>query len=796
MRLPCLKGRHGRSKNLVRTALAAVVGAAVGYQTPALAQDDIVLVLEEIIVTASKKDELLSDVAETVNVVTGEKLQQFNIFSFKDLETLTPGLSLKNFDARNSGIALRGTPYDPDSATDATVVTYWNGIAVRSNIAFNQLFDIQRIEILRGAQGTLQGDTSPSGSIQIHTKRGNPDAVEFNAQQTVDDNDSSITEIGGSIPLIDGILGLRVAGVLSDNGLYDLEAINKGLTASSNSRAGRINLNWLPNDDLEVSLTHEYLERFTDGLEAVEGSDQSSSGDPLLGSFDRISLQEGQSDVVQRHNITALEFNWLTYDHVLTSLTGYQNVKNFAFRDTDIGNNFPGFEQNQLVDSSFEVWTQEFRITNDSPDFWEYIFGAYYNESRSFTYNTNLTPAFFTDPTPTAPSDPVFVTSTESLIPVVSEKAAFFTDNKFYLTDETTLQVGLRWQKTRGFREIKTFAREDIPGSALAGEELLPEGISEDQKRSKSTTWTGSIKLAHDWNEEVTIYTSVSNGYRPAGITISPTSGVSEDLLLYDEEKSTSLELGFKSQLENGRYQVNGAIYYQQYKDFQNRSANLFLDLDDPADGVLETPILGGINYNADAIIRGAEIEATALITADWVVFAGASYNDSKFDDADAVPCGDGGDIVSVPGSQANFCSSEGRLGPEPNWSVSANSEYTIPEVTAGIDAYIRTLYKFTDNRVDDFAAVNSDLYDKFNLGGYGTWDLYVGLRSETNKGDWDVSIWVRNLFDKEAKADIGFEEVANNRVTNQLLSSGYSTVSVIPEQTVGITAKYRFSEF
>ncbi|MDY0007504.1 MAG: TonB-dependent receptor [Spongiibacteraceae bacterium] len=777
------------------TAMATAVAAGLGLSAQVFAQG---LVLEEIVVTATKKQEVLSDVAETVNVVTGEKLDQFKVFTFEDVQTLTPGLTLRFIDPRNPAISMRGVPYDPDSNATEAVVTYWNGIPVRANVAFNQLFDIERIEVLRGPQGSLQGETSPSGSIQIHTKKGNPDVMEGQVRQTLDNNDGSVTDFGVSVPLIEGKLGMRVAGAYSDNELYGLKSVSNGKKASTDTRAGRLNLYWLPTDGLDASLTYEYLERDTDVLEAMEGSDQLGTGNPTLGRYDRTSLQDGSANVFMRNELVTLDVNYEIGEHTLTSLTGYQGIKNTALRDLDLGNIFPGLDRDQFVDSRFEIWTQELRLTNNNPDFWEYLIGAFYNHSESYTVNNNhdyrgftYTPG--TPPTPGGFGNPALLDSyTESLVQINRESYGLFADNKFYLTEDTTLQVGVRAQKVRQYRAVDTYAQRPLvtPGFTIPAGTYLAQGIPSNLQDVTSYAWTGTLKLLYDLNQDTTVYGSYGRGYRPGGATVSPTQNIDADLLIYDEENSDSIELGFKSVLDNGRYQVNGAIYYQMFNNFINRSANLFLDID--KNGTLETPILGGLNYNADAIVRGAELEGTALLTENWLVFAGISYNDAKFDGA-KVPCGDNGDAAD-PGSQKRSCSADGRLGPEPNWSVNLSSEYTFYDTIAGADAYIRGQYRYTDTRADDFAAVNSNLYDGYQLGGYGVWDLYLGLRAPDTQ--WELTLWAKNLFDKEARTDIGYEEVNNG--TNfaggpSPLESGYSTVSVIPERTFGITGTYRF---
>lgn len=774
------------------SALAAAV--AGGVMSHASAQS---LVLEEVVVTATKRQEFLTDVAETVNVVSGDRLQQFNIHSFEDIQSLTPGLTMQQPDPRNQSISLRGVPFDPDSNTSPTVVVYWNGMVVRGNVAFNQLFDIKRIEVLRGPQGSLQGQTSPSGSIQILTQQANPDALEGSVRQTFADNDAGVTDVALSVPLVEGKLGMRLAGVYSDSELFGLKSIGNGRRATSLTRAGRVNFYFTPADTFDASLTYEYLERFTDGLQAVEGFDTLGNGHPTLNAYDRMSLQEGASEIKNRNELVNLTANWAIADHTLTLVSGYQSNLNDANRDLDLGNIFAGASQDQLVNSDFEIWSHELRLANNDPGFWEYLVGLYYFDSSAFTLNRNTNaPTFLYMNGVLAPTlvPSVGAVHTESRVPVDAESYAIFTDHKFYLTDATRLQVGLRWQKNKGFQKVDTFAIS-VPGFNPG--DFLVSSIPKDDQNSEGNAVTGTLRLSHDLNEAWTVYTSYGRSHRGGGATISPTQGVDGSLLVYDEEESDSLEVGFKSSLANGRYQLSGAVYYQKFDDFQNRSGGLFLDLD--GNGFLDTPILGGLNYNADAIVQGAELEFNAAITEYWRGYAAVSYNDAKFDGA-TVPCGALGEPAD-PGSQARTCQSNGRVGPEPNWSFSASSEYTVPGIVDGMDGFVRALYKFTGSRHDDFSAVNTNLYDGYELGSYGVWDLYLGLRSQD--GAWEVSLWSKNLFNKEAKIDLGAPEVNSGRNfiggapgVSQILNSGYSTVSVIPERTIGMTAQYRFGVF
>ncbi|MCB1842943.1 MAG: Plug domain-containing protein, partial [Halioglobus sp.] len=138
---------NARNTQLFRkSALAAALAVAA---MPASAQ----LVLEEVIVTAQKRAESVQDISATVNVVTGENIERFRAFTFSDLQQQTAGLTLVSPNSRNSEISLRGISVDPESGAQQAVDVYWNDAIVRPDVAFTQLYDLQRVEVLRGPQG-------------------------------------------------------------------------------------------------------------------------------------------------------------------------------------------------------------------------------------------------------------------------------------------------------------------------------------------------------------------------------------------------------------------------------------------------------------------------------------------------------------------------------------------------------------------------------------------------------------------------------------------------------------------
>lgn len=765
MRLPRFKQGINSAPRKLATAIAFATGSSVAFSQG--------LVLEEIVVSATKKDEFVQDVPSTVNVLTGDTMKGFNVFSFKDVETLTPGLSLTPVDTRNNTISMRGISFDPESRTAAAVNVYVNSVPVRSTQAFQQMYDLGRVEILRGPQGTLQGETSPAGSIQLYTARANVDMAEGEISQTFSDNSGSNTQVAASLPLIEGVLGIRAAALLDDaeTGVNTVD----GRTGTRDSKSGRLSVSFIPTDELDMHLTYQYLEARANAFEIAEGQGLNpANGNPTLEYGDRKSLQEGKSETFNRHSFTNLEVNFLLGDHLLTSVSGYQDIKDYAFLDLERGNAIPNYADIQIVDTNGRRVTQEFRITKTDADFWEYTAGVFWNKQSLFTNNVNRLDAGVPSAGPGGSNIAVDLGNVAALVPTGNESFGAFLDNKFYVSDVTTLQVGARWSK------IRTTSKLDLEAGPEGAYGIIPAGTSfgslipKENELKKEIAWTGGIKLTHDLNDEVMVYGSIDRSFRPGGFVISPDAAdLSASDLLFDSESSNSFEVGFKSTLENGRYQINGAVFYQEFTDFISRARTVWVDTD--TDGLGDKAISGGLTYNSDAIVQGAEIEFNGVLTENWTAFLGASYVDSKFDGGEQ-PCGtDGG---ATPVDSYATCTTDGRTGPEPNWSISTSSEYTVP--MGEFDGFVRGLYKFTDNRADNSVGTN--------VGGYGLFDLFVGVRD--TEGQWEVSLWSKNLFDKEARSSIGAEQSGRG------IPSGYNVASVVPERTIGLTGKYKFGAF
>lgn len=760
-------------------SICTVFGSA---STFAQAEGD--LVLEEVVVTAQKRSQNLQDVPSTVNAVLGEQIEDLQIFEFSDLETTTAGLSLTLLDERNVSVGLRGVAQNPDSAASPAVEVYWNGMTIFTRTAFDAIYDLSRLEVLRGPQGVLQGKTSPSGSVQIHTRRASTDAgISGFINQSFSNNGLSSTQVAVNVPLIEDKLAIRVAGNYIDSDGQKYHNVTTGENEFSRSRGGRFSLRYIPTDTLSIDVTHQYGEANSNAMAAVMGADPFGTGKPTLGAFDRVALYEGRNWSQARHSLSNLEVNWEVLNHDVTYVFGYYNNDSDVIRDRDYGNVIPNLERAQGVFTEQRYSIHELRIDSTDNEAFEYTAGLYYDRYTSQTTVDPSTVNVWLSPDPSIA--PAFSLISIIDIPNPRENFGVFGNMKFNFTDHTALQVGARWQKQRAFRatDVETF----LDGNSVSTLSLIPANL----QAETTTAFTGSVKLIHHLNDDIMLYGSVDKGYRPGGVTISPTP-LSADTLIFQEEESLSYEVGFKADLAGGRATLNASVYYQTFENYIARSEDVFADSDaapggNGADGIAETSIVGGITYNGDAIIQGFEVEAHALLTENWTFGSSFSYTDAKFDGA-RIPANffDGSGQAIIPadqlGQEVAYTVADSRVGEEPNVSLSANTEY-VWDLGAN-RAFARALFKYTGAR-------GNDLVPNGDTSAYAVTNVYVGYGSSDRK--WEVTLWAKNLFDKQAITKIYAEDVIASAATGINFRSGYARIRIIPEREVGLSLKYKF---
>jgi outer membrane receptor protein involved in Fe transport len=752
------------------------------------------LVLEEVIVTAQKRESTVQDIAMTVNVVTGDSIDKFSSLGFADLESQTAGLTLATPNARAPTIAMRGVAVDAEAGADATVTIYFNDQLVTNGIAFGQLYDLERVEVLRGPQGALQGRSSPAGAINIHSRSADLFEPDGYVQATVGDNDGINGQVAYGMPLIEGVLGARVAAVYDTSNAFDVENKTTGLDDPElEATSYRINTVWQVTEDLVADLTYQNFDRDVDDPAPITGVD--SLGErPSLKPDDRISLASTVNDSEFDYDYLNLQINWAIGDLDLASVTGWSDESRDYREERDLANYVtdPLALTWQASTTDQEIFIQELRLSSSDNEFWDWMLGAYYQDQ-------DVQADFVRHDTGTLAELGGYQFTLQSIsdIPVESEQWSIFTFNTFYLTDTIQLEAGLRYTDYEKYRAltsvlagfpympdtglpepINTLAIQGIQAGVAA--RFPVEGIPEEFQDIDDDSWTGSATVRWDWTDDISLYANYSRGYRTKGNSIVPDENLAlldnpADIILHDEEESDSFEVGMKGRFWDGRASMNAALYYQQYDGYLGFVRGVEI-VDEQG---IPQPISGGFIYNGDAEVTGIDLEGQVLLAETWSMGAGASWTNAEWDGADE-PCND-----REPGERVGSCDIDGEnIGGEPEWSAFLNSEYYFP--LENTEVYLRGLYKFTGERDNISASAGiGRVADEFNS--YNLVDLFVGWRS--SELTWDVNVFVKNALDED---EITTQD-GSDGYDQEFSGGSYNETRILQERTFGMMARYNF---
>ena len=252
------------------------------------------LVLEEVVVTATKREENVQDIAQTVNAVSGTAIDDYQIRDLSELAQLVSGVEFTQIDPRRAKIIMRGQTLDPDGGNDQPIQGYVDEVPLRTGEIFLQMFDTDRVEILKGAQGTLQGVVSTAGALHIYTRSAQVGSGERNGyvKTTWADNMTSIVEAASDFHFSD-TLSMRFAGVTNKNDGKEVKNKRTGVNEEHKYDAARISLSWEPSDDLSVRYKYQQMEVDTIYPQPVAGSMGTPSYEQMVdGYVAQIALAE------------------------------------------------------------------------------------------------------------------------------------------------------------------------------------------------------------------------------------------------------------------------------------------------------------------------------------------------------------------------------------------------------------------------------------------------------------------------------------------------------------------------
>ncbi len=594
------------------------------------------------------------------------------------------------------------------------------------------MFDVERIEVLRGPQGTTFGKNSLSGGINISTIK--PDGT-FGWKTELTGGNYGRADFRGAFqfPIIDGRLSGRLS-VLSQNydGHFKNRVNGKRLNGESVDTI-RGTLVWTPTDNFEATLIGHWLkERST-----APGGDNDPDPFQLLqftgpddGTFTvgRDALDFADTDQTGAN----LTMNWNLGEYILTSITGYVETDDLIASDFDQTEIpfFPTFR-----DQVHDQFSQELRVQTD------------YSGRSGFMGNLDVVLGlyYFEQAHQLVQSFPTLGPSAE-YAHQNGDSSAVFGSAIYSLTDRWNLTFGIRYtDETKTFeRNPGTFQPDLDANDPSTRPSILEMSLTPMTVNGKLNDGQTTIKLGVDyrWTDATMGYFTYSQGYKigefgaraASDFTVGPT----------DTETSDSYEVGIKTDLLNDRLRVNASVYYTRYKDLE---FGVFIPSPDNPTGQ-ET----AADNIGKATIKGLELEVTWVPIDNLSLVGNLGTTDSKYNkfcadlDGPSIevnPVSECGAVVELPNGSflVDEDHSDHKLSRAPDANVYLSADYLIPSNVGNWFARIATYWE------DEYFSDGVLNHPKAKTGDFWLWDSSIGW--ESNDGDWRVTAWCKNCTDK-----------------------------------------------
>jgi iron complex outermembrane receptor protein len=774
------------------------------------------LSLEEIIVTARRKDESLQDVPQTINAVTGSEIEKLNFRRFEDLAAVVPGLSMTtNANGIGATASVRGVAYDVNaSGNNGTVEFYQNDAPISAGNLFQTVYDVQQVELLRGPQGTLRGRASPSGSMTVTTRR--PDLSEMGGYVS-----GTGTDIGGyngqgaiSVPIINDMLAIRIAGSYEKNENNRVQSINSSEDPETKTKSGRATISYKPTDDLSFILTFQDTKNEITTFDQVQsqqsvfpgaavnpGAPGATAAPRFIKADDRLAVENAPRRIEQNFKNYNLQAEWAFAGQKL-NYVGARNEQHFeSLEQADVGDffpsNYPAFLQGfgQFTDSHATANAHELRLSSEEriAERFSYIVGAFYQKLDAPTDLTRPTPVLFGLPSPT-------VAGLINLTPIKrrggNTEKSVFANLAMQIGDATELSAGARYIKYHSDGSLF------VSGARLAA--------ADEDRDDNATIYT--ISLKHNFSDDLMVYATTGTSWR-AGISATgdfsiARSPLENSFLILDPEESTSYEIGVKASALDKRLRGSLSVYHQKFDNYPYRSASGVFFVETPAPGLTR---VSPFNFVAavPVEVNGVEADVAFQPVSSWDIGAVAAYSKGEIQDG-LIPCNDysprdgvpdsSGAVPTVAGIQAatgggtiSGCTTNYRSSLSPLWSASLQSEFRVP-ITSALTGYARGLLSLYGSSQNDPTNANDD-YD-----GYELFNAYLGVRDAN--GQWEVSLYGKNLFDKQevltrnsslATTSYNIGATGVTGLTNYYGGNATSGLNMTPPREFGITMRYSF---
>lgn len=755
--------------SLLRAALLASIAIPA---VPALAQnqtdgepEDSAAAGNAIIVTAQKIEQRAQDVPITISALTGQRITEIGVTDLDELSSYIPGLNIQEQSANNPGVVIRGITSDSGSAQQGPRVTlYYNGVDIsRSRGSYQAIYDLERVEVIKGPQATLFGTASAVGAISLVSAKPKPG---FSAEVRGGYGNFNQTLLGGFVNAGGDTLAFRLAGEWrTRDGYVQNLSPNQDEELYAQDQLGlRASLRWQPTGDLTVDLVGTYDQQRNGGTPFVSGRFPALTGAPggaanafrdaNLGGNPAGAAALGDDQLGLNREVYDLN---LTIDHQFdddwsfTTVNGYRKFDSAEVFDAD-GSAAPFLEFAEIAEGWQVSHEGRFTYTGDNLRS-SFGWNAFIEDGRQNvpfateegTFLQCLTTLFGAPlvpgvacvaPNGTVPASGVTAILTQgaaTAIPYTSvfenqgrnEAYSLFADATWTPFDALELTAGVRWLTE--YRGSGFFAR--VPNSTLSRAALIPGQIDTGGQTFTSDKWFQAwlprVNALYRVSDDVNVFATISKGRRSPVVQVNAARSGGRpvpNVQTIAEETVWNYEGGLK--LATGRVTGSLGVYYQVYNDFQVSVAQL--DANGNPTGAFVTQSAGRASN------LGVEAEL-AVDLADWLnVFGNVGYIDGGIDENGA---------FSPAFSGARF-----RLQPE--WQAAAG--FTIDKEIAGGVRFFATPSITHRSRIF-FEVPNNPLISQDAV-------TLVNVRAGVSFAEkrYEVAAFIRNAFDEDYLLDAG----------------------------------------
>ncbi|VXB13088.1 Outer membrane receptor proteins, mostly Fe transport [Luteimonas sp. 9C] len=724
--------RSPLSLAIASTLACAAAGSALAQERPPTAAEEAVT-LDSVVVTANKRVENVRDVGASISVIGERQLENMSASSLTDYAALIPGMQVQSSGTPGlTSVSLRGIS---TLSSGATVATYIDEVPVGSSGIYQSAgslmldllpYDISRVEVLRGPQGTLYGAGAIGGLLKYVTRPPDPVNREFRAgvglRSVSDGGQDWNGRIGVGVPLQEDRLGLRLS--FARNGLpgYTDNAVDGRRDINDSEQiGGRAALAWDGDAvDVDLAVLHQRIEADDRAVVALAPDSYA----PLGGEFEGRNWQ--RQPFTKELTLTSLSVNWDLGWADLVSATGWSNTETLDQIDTtvqfgEVADLLLGFPEpgssNVRYTFDLDKVTQEFRFSSKTGGRFEWMAGVFYTKEDAQQRQVAALGQRDGSPLP-APFDAMFGTLAVIDLPSTYKEVALFANASWRFGERFKIDAGLRQ------------ARNDQWFSQNVSEGILaPIGDAPGASREDVFTWSLSpqFKLADD----TMLYARVATGYQPGGPNVA-LPGIPPSV---DSSMLASYEVGLKSQTADRRVQVDVSAFRIDWDDIQVASS---------FNGI------GGLVNGGEASSEGLELASQFRATEALSLGLNAAYTKARVKndfEATVIPQG-AFDVVLNTGLAGD------RMPYVPTLSWAATAEYAFT-TSQGLSGQVGGVLRFTGDRLSDTTerqrvtapgdpstVLQEEVTAPLRLDSYRALDLYAGVGRER----WELRAYVSNV--------------------------------------------------